>query len=217
MVRREPHDPDEYRRTVHHSCRADYICYVGPELQPEHCDLLELKMVDRPLLFELVVCRFLGKRAYKAADSEDFAKNRNEWLRKVGRKILTEVDKLDTHDEHKKQLHLFAGTFRKELGRKEPNDRVLLYSALGLCAALLGLCSDRGAKFTSPVYSRTAEQYYTELILSGGDALQDYYDKKNVVEIRRKIIRSLKSEGIDDFHIGLTLNLSEYQVKKLRQ
>lgn len=174
-------------------------------------------MIDRPMFFELVLRRFLGEKAYHTASSEGFDKSRNEWLRKVAKKILAEVDNLDTHDEHKKQLHLFADQFGEELGHKEPNDRALVYSALGLIATLLGFCSVRGAKFTSPVYSRAAEQYYTELILKGGDAMQDYYDRKNVIDIRREIIGSLKSKGIDDFHIALALNMSEYQVKKLRQ
>lgn len=174
-------------------------------------------MLDRPMFFELVVRRFLGSKAYHTASSENFDKSRNGWLRKVAKKISLEINEIDTHEEHRKQLHLYADSFRSALATKSPDHRLLVYSLLGLVATLLGFCSVRGAKLASPTYSRTADQYYTALMLKGGDALEDWYDKNNVVALRREIVEELKAKGIDDFHIAMALNTSESAVKRLRK
>ena len=47
--------------------------------------------------------------------------------------------------------------------------------------------------------------------------MQDYYDKKNVLAVRRSLVLELKAQGFTDFKIGQVLNISEYQVKKLRK
>ena len=46
--------------------------------------------------------------------------------------------------------------------------------------------------------------------------MQDYNDKMSSVSVRKKLVRQLKDEGLNDFQISLVLNTSEYQVKKLR-
>ena len=45
--------------------------------------------------------------------------------------------------------------------------------------------------------------------------MQDYYDKKNAIAIRRSVIQRLKSQGLDNYKIGLVLNITEYEVRKL--
>ena len=47
--------------------------------------------------------------------------------------------------------------------------------------------------------------------------MQDYYDEKNAIAIRQKIVKQLKEEGLSDYHISLVLNVSEYQIQKLRK
>ena len=45
--------------------------------------------------------------------------------------------------------------------------------------------------------------------------MQDYYDKKNAIAVRRSVVQNLKLQGLDDYKIALVLNITEYQVKKL--
>ena len=174
------------------------------------------QLLHSSMLFEIVIQRFFGKAANNIADLENHDRSRNNWLKKVAKKILLEVDAIDTYEDHKKQLFWLADEFKTELEGKNPDFRVLVYLLLALIASLLGFNSPRGIKLTTPSYIRTSEQYYTSLIIKGGDALQDYKDKQNVVVIRRKIVADLKANGIDDFHIALALNTSENQIKKLR-
>ncbi len=174
-------------------------------------------MLDKPILFEFVLRRFLGEKAHYTASSENFDRSRNQWLRKVAKKMSIEINSIDTHDDHKEQLHFFTDKFRSALGTKSPDERVLIYSLLGLVASLLGFYSTRGAKLASLSYSRTAEEYYAALLLKGGDALEAYYDGSNVVNIRWQVVADLKAKGVDDFHIAMALNTSESAVKRLKK
>ena len=47
--------------------------------------------------------------------------------------------------------------------------------------------------------------------------MQDYYDQKDMVSTRKRIVKQLKEDGLSDFKIALILNTSEYQIKKLRK
>jgi hypothetical protein len=64
--------------------------------------------------------------------------------------------------------------------RLEPNDAwALTYRVLWLLGQVLGLQSLRGAHCHTLVYWRDHPQYYTAIILEGGDPMQHYYDANN--------------------------------------
>ena len=46
--------------------------------------------------------------------------------------------------------------------------------------------------------------------------MQDYYDKKKAVAVRKEVVAHLKAQGLSDYRIALVLNTTEYAVKKLR-
>ena len=46
--------------------------------------------------------------------------------------------------------------------------------------------------------------------------MQDYYDKKDLISLRKNIYSFLKKDGLSDFRISQVLNISEYEVKKLK-
>jgi DNA-binding CsgD family transcriptional regulator len=47
--------------------------------------------------------------------------------------------------------------------------------------------------------------------------MQDYFDEKSTLSVKKEIIEQLKVDGMSDFKISLVLKISEYQVKKLRK
>lgn len=54
-------------------------------------------------------------------------------------------------------------------------------------------------------------------MLKGNDSLEDYYDEENTEAVKRKIVKQLKNDGLSDFKLSLILNVSEYQIKKLKK
>lgn len=177
----------------------------------------EVKMIDRPLAFELVVRRFLGRsKASHIANQEQDEKIRKTWLKRVAAKIAREIDEVETFEEHRVQLHHFVGEFDQALSGKKTDPWYAVYSLLGLSAALLGRVSASGARLCLPSYTLSMDEYYTRLIRKGGDPLQSHTDRHNIVETRREVIEFLKGKGLNDNQVGLVLNISVHQIRKLR-
>ena len=47
--------------------------------------------------------------------------------------------------------------------------------------------------------------------------LDSLKDRRDAVSLRREVVESLKTKGLEDFKIALVLNTSEYKVKQLRR
>ena len=167
--------------------------------------------------FEIAMQIFLGDKAYHIADQAYDITSRKEWYKKALKKIILKVHEIETSTKHKEQLARLSQQALKCLENKKFSEAEFTLYLLRLAGALLGIVYVKGACIATPMYYQTPDQHFTEIIINGGDALQDYYDNKNSVVIRRKVIKQLKEEGLSDFDISLVLNTSEYQVKKLRK
>ena len=167
--------------------------------------------------FELTMRLFLGDKAYHIAGQESHDKYRREWLLKAAKKILLRVDAIETTTRHKQMLMTEAEKLIQSLKGQIRSPWSVVYRLFRLCGRLLGFDFVRGAIVHTPIYYQTSEQYYTSKILEGGDALQDYYDKKDAVSTRERLAKQLKEEGLTDFKIALVLNTTEYQIKKMRK
>ena len=173
--------------------------------------------VGYEMLFETTIRIFLGDKAYQIAEQVHNEKHRQEWYQKALKKVILKVQEIETSTKHKEQLAYLSQQALKCLENKKFSETEFTLYLLRLTGALLGIVSVKGACIATPMYYQTSDQHFTEIIISGGDALQDYYKKKNSVTIRQKVVRQLKEEGLSDFDISLVLNTSEYQVKKLRK
>lgn len=169
------------------------------------------------MLFETTIRTFLGDKAYHIAGQVHTEKYRKEWYRKALRKIITRIQDIDTSTKHKKQLAYWSEQALKTLSKRHFRETDFSLYLLRLTGALLGFVGVRGANITTPIYYQTPPQHYTEVIMEGGDVMQDYYDSQSSVGIRKKLIKQMKDEGMSDFSISLVLNTTEYQVKKLRK
>jgi hypothetical protein len=166
--------------------------------------------------FEISMRLLFGEKAYHIADQHGSTKGRRAWLTKAIRMLMREVDALDTTVRHKKmlmgELEAVAALVKSE---SEPSWD-LVYRFLRLASRLLGFDYVRGARCHTPTYWQSPGQNLNSVVFEGGDIMQNYYDKKNAIAVRRSVVQNLKSQGLDDYKIALVLNITEYQVKKLR-
>jgi len=169
------------------------------------------------MLFETTIRTFLGDKAYHIAGQVHTEKYRREWYRKALKKIISRIQDVDTSTNHKEQLTYWSEQALKILSDRNFGETEFALYLLRLSGALLGFVGVRGANIATPMYYQTPPQHYTEIIMEGGDVMQDYYDSKSSTGIRKKLVNQLKDEGMNDFSISLVLNTTEYQVKKLRR
>ena len=166
--------------------------------------------------FETTMRLVFGDKAYHIADFHGSAGGRREWLTKVLREFTNDIDKLDTTVRHKQMLMGEIEAISALLKEDDPSWS-LVYRFLRLISRLLGYDYVQGAKCHSLAYWQTTGQNLNTVVFEGGDVMQDYYDKKNAIALRRSVVNSLKAQGLNDYKIALVLNTSEYQVKKLRR
>ncbi|MHB8765330.1 MAG: hypothetical protein ACYDA8_13505 [Deferrisomatales bacterium] len=173
--------------------------------------------MDRPMLFELTARLFYGDKAYQIAGQEANPAHRRQWLAKIAKTIIKRLDAVETSPRHKQLLMGEAERFHDEARSAKGDPWDLVYSLVRICGRLLGYDFVRGARVHTLAYWQNKDQYYTTSILSGADALQDYYDRLNTISVRQRVIAFLKAEGLDDFKIALAMNTTEYEIKKLRR
>ncbi len=167
------------------------------------------------MLFEETIRSFLGDRAFHIAGQAHCKKSRKEWYRKVIKKIIRKIRQVESSTTHKERLAHWSE--QSLLALKHPyNEIKFTLCLLRLLNVLLGY---RGGvkphSIATLAYFQTPSHVFTEAIIEGRDELQDDY--VSTLSIRRKLIGQLKEEGKTDFEISLVLNLSEYEVKKLRR
>ena len=170
------------------------------------------------LYYEGVMGLFLGKKAHhKCAGEEANEKARNKRLNAVARIILKRVDKIDSTTRLKRKLLMGAEDLFEATKKKNISTKKLLYVLLWFCGSLLGFeYNGRVSAIThSLFYWQNKNQYITSNIIEGKDDMQEYKDKKYIFNIRKKIVKNLKTEGLTYYKIALIFNTTEYQVKKM--
>jgi len=172
--------------------------------------------IGQEMLFETTIRTFLGQKAYHIASQAHSTKDRVGWYRKVFKKVVKQVQTIDTSAKHKEQMEYFGGQLLEILKGRNFNEQLFSLYLLRFTGTLLGYLSLRGSSLATPTYFQTPSQYYTQLIFNGGDTMQDYYDAHSATVVRRRLVAQLKAEGLNDFQISLVLNVTEYEVKKLR-
>jgi hypothetical protein len=172
-------------------------------------------MMDTDMLFEFTMRLYFGDKAYQTRGQFNNPKYRRECLRKVIRLLMNQINTLDTTPRHKQVLMENAEAIRHAIGRNDAPSWDLTLHFVAFIARLLGFDFHRGSRCHSIAYFQEPAQYYTADLLSHGDALQNYYDKKDALSTRKDVVASLKGKGLSDFKVALVLNTTEYEIKKL--
>lgn len=165
--------------------------------------------------FETTMKQFCGDKAWHIEDSFSNPTEFRKWLRKCISIAKKKVDKLDTTTRHKEMLMRDIEKLDERIKNNE-DPKYIILASFSLISRLLGFDYCKGACLNTPFYYQEPGQHYTQLILEGGDVMQNYYDQKNLVSIRKKVYKHLKDKGLSDFKIAQVMNTTEYQVKKLK-
>lgn len=162
--------------------------------------------------FEMTMRLLFGDKAYHIASSGADPARRRNWLKKAVKKMLVQVDDLDTTVRHKERLMAELESVLKSLNRIKEPSWTLVYGLLRLSMRLLGYDYAKGAHCHTPSYWQTENQHLSTAICEGGD---DDHDKNNAISVRRSVAGQLKGEGLSNFKIALVLNTKEYKIKNL--
>ena len=166
--------------------------------------------------FERTMRLLFGEKAYHIADEHGSVQGRRTWLTKALQLLTQEVDKLDTTIRHQQMLMGELEAIAVLVKTEREASWSLVYRLFRLASRLMGFDYVHGSKCHTAIYWQTPAQNLNSVVFEGGDIMQDYYDKQNAIAVRRSLVANLKSQGLSDFRISLVLNITEYQVKKLR-
>ena len=166
--------------------------------------------------FELTMSMFFGDRAYGIAGSEGSQKYRSQWLRRAVGQMLKIAQSIETTERHRRMILGELQAISDGLKPSETPKWSVVYAMVRLIGRLLGYDYVRAARCHTPVYWQSSGQYLNTVVFEGGDIMQDYYDQKNAVAIRRQVVESMRRQGHTDYVISQVLNTTEYQIKKLR-
>jgi hypothetical protein len=172
---------------------------------------------DPGMVFEVTMRRFFGDKADHIAASGRSPGSRARWLHKAVDRMLGMIDQIDTTVWHKERMMAEIGELRSALSPSQHASWEAVYRLFRLCAFLLGYGSNSAVRFYTPLYVQDRDQYFTEIIMKGGNGKQLCHEEQSAVAIRQRLVRQLKSEGLSDFRISLVLKTSDYEVKKLRR
>ncbi len=169
------------------------------------------------MLFERTMQSLLGEKASHIAGQVHTESIRKKWYGEALKKIIKNVQAIESSTKHQELLSHYSEGALKSLSNRPYNEGVFSLYLLRLISALLGYMGTRPYRIATPAYFQEPSQHYTEVIVTGGDVMQDYYDEKDILTIKRDLIKQLKDSGLNDFKISMVLNISEYQVKKLNK
>jgi len=170
--------------------------------------------INNEMLFERTMQSLFGDKAFHIAGQVHTESTRKKWYKKAIIKIIKDIQEIETNTRHKEILAHYSEGALNALAIKPFNEYVLTLNLLRLISAFLGYAGTRSYKVVSPAYFQTPAQQYTQLIMEGGDT---DLTNENTISAKIRLIKQLKEEGLSYFKISLILNISEYEVKKLRE
>lgn len=165
------------------------------------------------MLFETTIRSFLGDRAFHIAGQAHTEKLRRMWYRKVLKKVVREMQEVDSRTLHKEELVKWSEMALASLNERRLDEVRFTLCLLRLVGSLLGFVGLKPYRIATLAYFQTQSQELTEQIVRRDGDVEDYH--QSTLSIRRNLIGQLKDEGRTYFEIALVLNTSEYHVKKL--
>jgi hypothetical protein len=161
-------------------------------------------MPDLEMKLECAIRGFLGKKAYHCCDSGD--KKMQKLLNECKRKILEKIDKIDSTNPHKQRLMYQLNFLDLKISLIRMNGTAI--GLLDLISSFLGF--NNGNDEFELLFCKTQTEQDKSNCYNSLDEL------KTVISARQKIINILKKDGHNDYEVAKILNISENQVKKLK-
>jgi len=145
--------------------------------------------MDLPMYFELCMRGIFGNEAHQIAGT--YSSERNKWLIKSLNFLLKNIDRLDITECKKEVVVSIIDQIKKRIPKCKDRNVApweLVFEILILCSSAFGV----------------------------NQLMDDKRSKKNVISARKHVIAQLKGEGYTDHQVGIILNISEYQVRKIK-
>lgn len=165
--------------------------------------------------FEHMLRQYLGDKMYGSQGVRNNIKLVKKDLLKIINIIEERILTLDTTVRHKDMLLVEVERIRFDLKLKGTDAWTIIIHLLALVSRLLGYDYLK-ANINTPLYYQSTNQHYTQKILEGGDVMEQYNDIKNLIKIKRDLYFILKKENYSDFRISQALNISEGEIKKIK-
>jgi hypothetical protein len=172
--------------------------------------------MDRAMDFEVTMRVLFGDKADHIASAESNPAERRDWLQKAVKQLTVLANELDTTVRHRERLSADLEELSELLKGVNDPSWDIVYRLFRLVIRLFGYDYVKGARCHTPSYWQSASQYYTADMCDGGDVLQDHFDRKTAIAIRKELVLDLIAKGHTTFKIALILNTSEHEIKKLR-
>ena len=175
---------------------------------------------DYRMNFEHCVRQFLGDKAYHIADFANSDVDARKWLRKCIAVMRKRVDVLDTTTRHKEMLIRELNEIDERLKMANAfESREMTISLFWLVSRLFGFDIISGKIVNQPFYFQNFQTYVREKIQwdknkTFRQTVEE--EKNNTISIRKKLYKQLKADGLSDNQIAQVLNITEYQLKKIK-
>jgi len=171
--------------------------------------------------FEYCIRQFLGDKAYHIADFANDDVSARRWLRKCVAKMKKRVDGLDTTTRHKEMLMTELNDLDERLKQKDAlENKATVINLFWLISRLFGYDAVSGKVYNEPFYHQTFGQYFMEAVSwkrygqNWGDIHKE--ENNNIITWRKRVYLMLKKKGLNDNQIARILNITEYQLKKMK-
>jgi len=154
-----------------------------------------------------------GDKYYGYASAYQNPKLFRRDVRKLVKRLISDVDKLIASDNFKGAMKLYLERIEDGLKKAKSEDeyRAILVYALDAITILLGYHYQSGPKRTEPFYIPSTWQDR-----QGWKESEDYYKFKDYMKTERKrIVKMLKSEGKTNPEIAELLNISNYKIAQI--
>lgn len=166
--------------------------------------------------FEHCMRRVFGDEAYHIAGSCLDDNFRNGWVKKFLRKLIRDVQDLDTTQEHREYVSAHLQSLLKEKWTDDKASWRLVFDILIVLAELMGYSGLDGERVYSPAYWQSLK---THVDIGNAHGKFDQLEKEFISAARHRadVVFFLKDKGLTDFEVAMALKTSEYEVKKLKK
>ena len=166
--------------------------------------------------FEFCMRRVFGDEARHIAGSCLDANFRKEWVERFLKKLIRDVQDLDTTQAHREHVSARLQGLLKETWAGDEAPWQIVFEALMVLAELMGYSGPHGERPYTPMYWQSMETHL-EIGNARGKCEELQKEYFSAAGYRVDVVRFLKEKGLTDFDVAMALKTSEYEVKKLKK
>lgn len=166
--------------------------------------------------FETCMRRVFGDEADHIASSCLNDEYRVEWVCRLLKHLIRDVQDLDTTQKHRERISYLLEALQKQKWKGNDASWALVFDLLALVAELLGYEGIKGHRTYIPLYWQEMQKHL-DIGNERGQGEQLMQEFQSAAAWRVQVVRYLKEEGLTDFEVAMALKTSEQEIKKLKK